>query len=120
MDAAMKAISRTSISGRSYAKRGLLYEAAYRYGQAVAMISMLYLLHGEEILALGPEEQQYLAGLNEQLAVLTLSLSRSAGNGRHKMGGVDSDSKEKAKESLVRVIGMLEKDIHDPDWLEER
>lgn len=112
MEEAMRLISRTAQSGRSFAKRGLLYEAAYRYGQAAAMMGMLYVLHGQDLLKLAPAVQEGLARLHEKVAILAASLGHSAGNGRHKMGSADSD----ARESLIRTIGMLQEDLQSLGW----
>src|SRR4029077_13841925 len=113
MEEAMKLIARMAASGRAYGRRGLLYEAAYRYGQCVSMLNMLYLLHSQEVIKLPPAIQNELARLHEKVAALSMSLGRSAGNGRHKLGDADSDSKE----SLIRVVAILEEDLQSTDWL---
>lgn len=112
MDEAIKQIRRIIESGRAFSKRGLLYEGAYRYGQASALINQLYMLHGKELLKLEPAAQQFLARLHEQTAILAESLGRSAGNGRHKIGDANAD----ARESLHSVLVMLQDDIEGIDW----
>lgn len=112
MKEAIKLISRLVDSGRSYAKRGLLYEAAYRYGQALAAMNVLYTLHSEEVVHLDPAVQSFLAQTQEKLVALSMSLERSAGNGRHKIGDANAD----AKQSLLRVIEVLHEDLEGPPW----
>lgn len=107
MKEAIRLLGQIVDSGRSYAKRGLLYEAAYRYGQAVAMINMLYILHQEEVLKLSASEQSVMAQLHEKLDVMSISLGKSAGNGHHKLSGAESD----AKQSLLEVMSLLREDL---------
>lgn len=114
MKEAVRLIRQLTDSGKSFAKRGLLYEAAYRYGQALSAMNMLYILHSEEIVHLNPAMQSFLAQTQEKLAILSQSLGKAAGNGHHKMGDANSD----ARESLLRVIELLREDLETPPWLE--
>jgi len=107
MQTVIRLILQTFMAGKRYARNGLLYEAAYHYGQTLAMIKVVYLLHGEEVLKLSHHDQQKLAELHASMETLAMSLRISAGNGRHKMGSAESE----AKESLLRVIEMLEEDL---------
>lgn len=100
-------------SARRLAKDGLLYEAAYRCGQASAMIGMLYALHADGIVSLDEEAQGALARLRQRLERLADSLAITAGNGRHKMGSAESA----AKKGLRRVVEMLREDVQAVQWL---
>jgi hypothetical protein len=116
MDEAIKQIDHLIQSGKSFAKRGLLYEAAYRYGQALMAMNMIYILHIKEVLRLSEAEQSDLTQRRLMLATLSLNLNRAAGNGHghRRMGDADSD----AKKSLFHVIEMLNEDIQSPPWFE--
>jgi hypothetical protein len=107
MEEIFKLIRGAVEAGRRFAKEGLPYEAAYRYGQAAAMIAMLYTQHESGFVVLDDVTQSVLAPLREKLEVMVESLSRSSGNGRHKLSSKESD----AKRSLHDVIGMLVEDV---------
>lgn len=96
-------------AGRKFAREGLLYEAAYRYGQAAAMINTLYNLHASGAIVIDDVTQGVLAPLRQRLLLMAESLAISGGNGRHhhKIGASESD----AKRSLFRVLDMLFEDI---------
>lgn len=96
-------------AGRHYGKQGLLYEAAYRYGQAVAVIQTIYDLHTTESLDLPEAFQAYLAEMQQKLVILSQSLSNSAGNGKHKLSGKKED--DRAREGLHNVLQMLREDL---------
>ena len=107
MNELMKMVRELVESGRKYARSGLLYEAAYRYGQAVAAINTVYLLHSSDVLKLSDDVQRSLAQMREKLVIMADGLQRSAGNGKHKLSGPAAS----ARESLHRVIDMLQKDL---------
>jgi len=101
-------------AGRRYAKQGLLYEAAYKYGQAAALISMLYALHTSGELKLDPAIQSFLAIWHQKLEMQVQSLSHSAGNGHYTKMGAKAHS---PKESLHNVIHMLLEDVQGTQWI---
>ncbi len=100
-------IIRTGEAGREFAKKGLLYEAAYRYGQAAAMIRLLYAQHADGVIVLDDATQALLAPILQKLDLMAESLSVSAGNGKKAKLGENSA----AREHLWNVIGMLLEDI---------
>lgn len=113
MEQIVRLIRGTVEAGRRFAKDGLLYEAAYRYGQAAAMIAMLYAQHSAGLIVLDDVAQSILVPLHQKLELMVESLSKSAGNGRHKLGSEESD----ARRSLHGVIGMLMDDVRGTQWM---
>jgi hypothetical protein len=108
----LRLIKQAIAAGRKYSREGLLYEAAYRYGQAAAMIAMLYAQHAAGEIVIDELTQSILAPLRQRLELMVESLARSAGNGHHKMGSRESG----ARESLLRVIEMLIEDVRGAQW----
>ena len=96
-------------SGRAYSRKGLLYEAAYRYGQAVVVIQTIYDFHNTGLVQLPDAFQAYLAQMHQKLTALSDSLQHSAGNGRHKLSGKKAD--DRAREGLHNVLQMLREDL---------
>lgn len=93
-------------AGQKYAKNGLLYEAAYKYGQAVAMLNLLYLQHTSSVIKLTEAEQAALSGMRQKLEAMVISLSHSAGNGKHHMSGA-----AKPIDELHSVLETLTEDV---------
>ncbi len=93
-------------AGQRYAKSGLLYEAAYKYGQAVAMMNLLYLQHTSGIIELTKAEQAALSGMRQKLEAMVISLNHSAGNGRHKLSGAQDPA-----DALHSVLETLTEDV---------
>jgi hypothetical protein len=115
MDEVIQFVKNLMASAESFAKRGLFYEAAYRYGQATMVMNTLYLLHSEEVVNLDAVVQSVLARLHQRIAVLSLRLEKAAGNGHHRLG----DRNSSARESLLRVVEMLKEDLEVPPWARE-
>lgn len=113
METILLMIGKTIEIGRRFGKEELLYEAAYKYGQAVAMISMLYAQHAAGIIRLDDKLQSMLAPMHQKLELIVESLSRSAGNG-HKLGA----RKSEARKSLLGVIEMLREEVHSAQLID--
>lgn len=109
MEELAKQLEELAKSGRRYGRNGLLIEAAYRYGQASAVIQAMYTLHENRTIELSREYQAYLAQMHEKLSILAESPTRSAGNGRHKMSGKREDAR--AREGLLNVLALLCEDL---------
>lgn len=108
----MKLIGAIFGAGQKYAKGGLLYEAAYKYGQAVAMMNLLYLQHTSGVIELTKAEQAALSGMRQKLETMVVSLNHSAGNGKHHLSGATKPS-----DALHSVLGNLTDDVFT-GWLE--
>lgn len=91
---------------KKFAKNGLLYEAAYKYGQIVAMLNLLYMQHAAGIISLSDEQQGQLARGRQNAELMVEALIRSAGNGHHGLSGKQSHRTE-----LRAVLEMLKEDI---------
>lgn len=113
MEKSVRQIKLLVEAGRKYASEGLLYEAAYRYGQAATIINTLYSLHASGTIVIDSATQSVLAPLRQKLMLMVESLTIAAGNGRHhKMGSKESV----AKQSLLRVLDLLVEDVQGIGW----
>lgn len=77
------------------------------------MINLLYAQHASGVLALDEAIQGLLANMRQQLELLSDSLSKSAGNGRHKI----SSSEVVPMKSLHGVLALLLEDIRRTPWM---
>jgi hypothetical protein len=109
MEKLIRRLNNLVSTGKRYSKQGLLYEAAYRFGQAAVVIQAIYDLYADGVLELPEAAQAELAQMQQKLVLLSESMVASGGNGKHKMSGPAEDSR--AKEGLQNVLEMLREDL---------
>jgi hypothetical protein len=91
---------------KKFTKNGLLYEAAYKYGQIAAMLNLIYMQHADSIIALSDEQQAQLARARQTAELMVESLSQISGNGHGTLSG-----KHSPRHALKAVLEMLKEDI---------